>query len=450
MLDILKVIFWAALTIMIGWSILSIIFYRRDILPFKEKIALSYPLGIGLVTIEMAVLSFLGVEFSRTSILAWWSPLFIIALILHSIGKGKSQATARRENVRFSLLEKFFIFGISFETLYTFFRALIKPIESYDAVAIYAIKSKIFYLAKAIPKDFFRNLKDFVPHIEYPLLLPLSETYFYVFFGSLNDLLVKIIFPLYYLSILTVVYFVLRRLASRKTSLLATFLLATIPQLSAYGTNGYADIILTFYYSASFFYLSLWMKNKNGGFLALSFIFSILSIWTKTEALMLSAATLAVMAIYIITEGRSSIKIGISYILGLSMVVTLYLYMREQLGLKLHGDFAGAAQLDIKKIPSILYEYQRQFFGPKKWNIIWVVFLALFCINLKNAFSRNMRFVTFSILLAFSGYATVYMMLPQEGLAWHLSTTGSRFLIHFVPVVVLWVALSLKENDLDI
>jgi hypothetical protein len=87
---------------------------------------------------------------------------------------------------------------ISFEVLYVFFRTLIKPMESYDSIAIYALKSKIFYLEKIIPPDFFRNFASFVPHIEYPLLIPLAEAGLYTFLGSLNDLLVKMIFPLYY------------------------------------------------------------------------------------------------------------------------------------------------------------------------------------------------------------------------------------------------------------
>jgi len=134
------------------------------------------------------------------------------------------------------------IFVQSFEVLYVFFRALIRPMESYDSIAMYAFKSKIFYLAKMIPPDFFKSFSDFVPHIEYPLLIPLAETQFYAFLGYLNDLLVKIIFPLYYVALLAVSYSISKRFLNRRASLLFTFLLATIPQVTDFATNGYADI----------------------------------------------------------------------------------------------------------------------------------------------------------------------------------------------------------------
>ncbi|MDD5136000.1 MAG: hypothetical protein PHN63_01475, partial [Candidatus Omnitrophica bacterium] len=49
--------------------------------------------------------------------------------------------------------------GIILEVFYAFFRALIRPIESYDAVAIYAIKSKIFYLDR-YPQTISRRLRS--------------------------------------------------------------------------------------------------------------------------------------------------------------------------------------------------------------------------------------------------------------------------------------------------
>lgn len=457
-LDILKLIFWLGITLSIGWSILSIISYNRKHLFFIiEKIALSYAFGLAAVSIEMAILSSVGIKFSIFSILVWWLPVFLTAFILAvSIDRLSGAENTIRDKSNLSFLEKFCIFGISFEVFYAFFRALIKPLESYDSIAIYALKSKIFYLANIIPHNFFTDLKSFVPHIEYPLLIPLSETYFYTFLGSLNDQLVKVIFPLYYISILAVFYSILRRFLGRKYSLLFTFLLATVPQFKDYATIGYTDLPLAFYYSVSALYLFLWMKEKETLYLILSFLTSIFSVWTKTEGLMLTGINLMVVVIYILLEGRVQFRQAFYYLLFSLVSISAYIFIRKTLGLGLHGDVTQRGPsdlarilLNIKNVPSILYEYQIQFFGPKKWNIVWIIFLFTFVANFKNSFSRGIRFITVTLIFIFLGYTSIYIMLSKS-ITWYLSTTASRFFIHFLPLVLFWLVLIFKELKLEI
>jgi hypothetical protein len=133
-----------------------------------------------------------------------------------------------------------------------------------------------------------------------------------------------------------------------------------------------------------------------------------------------------------------------------------YIFLNRKLGLNIHGDLPdigisdlGKMVSNIKRIPLILYEYQRQFFGPKKWNIIWIIFLLSFIFNIKRLLAGDGRFLTLTILFIFCGYTAVYMLTPQN-ITWHLSTTASRFFIHFVPIVILWLSeISLiKEEDL--
>ncbi len=296
-----------------------------------------------------------------------------------------------------------------------------------------------------------------MPHREYPLLIPLAETYFYTFLGSLNDLLVKIIFPLYYIALLTTFYFVSRRFLNRRESLFFTFLLATIPQITDFATNGYADIPFAFYCSISFFYLYLWLRQNKNSILVLSFVFSVFAMWTKAEGLMFALINTAIIIICMVKEKRIR-AIGIAYAAMSLFVVITYVLAWRTIGLAVNADFTGTQApliskiiTGFKRIPAILYEYQIQFFGPKKWNIIWIVFITGFVLGFKKIFSKDILPVTLAILLVFSGYSIVYMLssVPQ-GFGWHLSTSGSRLFIHFLPITVLWLALLFKELKLEI
>ena len=461
------VIFWLICTLGIGYSILRFLFRRDWPFFFGEGLALSYGTGIAAVSIWMAVMSLFGIRFSVPFIILCFLPFILAAAFLHLNSSNKSRWGLNPTYFSFkkiaikigdlTLLEKFFILAITIEVIYAFFRTFIKPMESYDAIAIYALKSKIFYLDRMIPSGFFKDFTRIVPHLEYPLLVPLAETYFYTFLGSLNDLLVKIIFPLYYAALVAVFYSTVARFLNRKASLFFTFLIATIPQITDFATNGYADIPFSFYCSASFFYLYLWLKQKKASVLVLSFILSLFAMWTKAEGLMFALINAAVIIICMIKE-KEIRAIGVIYAAISLFAITAYILAWRSVGLAVNADFAGTQVpliskiiTGFKRIPAILYEYQIQFFGPKKWNLIWVFFIIGFIAVFKKVFSKTMMPVTTAIILVLLGYSAVYMLsAAPQGLSWHLSTSGSRLFIHFVPIVVLWLALFFKELGLEI
>jgi hypothetical protein len=451
-------VFWLLSTLAIGYSVLKLSFGGDWPFFFGEAVALSYGIGIAAVSLQMMFLSLSGIKFSVFSIMIWWVPFIALALYAHSRGRRSDFCRGKAIAVPFSFLEKFFAAAIAFEVLYAFFRALIRPMESYDSIAIYALKSKIFYLAGMIPPDFFRNFSYFVPHVEYPLLIPLAETQFYTFLGSFNDLPVKIIFPLYYLALLTIFYSVSRRILKRRASLFFAFLLATIPQVTDFATNGYADIPFAFYCCASFFYLYMWLKDKRGAVLALSFMLSMAAIWTKAEGLMFAAINSAIIIICMAGERKIRFS-GIAYAAASMIAIIVYVLGWRSIGLAVNSDFAAGGNISLcskimtgfERIPAILYEYQIQFFGPKKWNMVWVIFIASLIPGCKKIFSKEVFPATLAVFFALSGYSIVYMLSSApQGFGWHLSTSGSRLFIHFVPIVVLWLALMFKELNLDI
>lgn len=443
------ILFWLIATVGIGYSILNLIVCRSPLLFTGEKLVVSYGLGLGAVTLEMALISLAGAQFSVPGMLVWFIPLIASAFFIRSVNMPVKIN-------KLSLLEKFFIAAISFEVLYALFRAFIMPMESYDAIAIYGLKSKIFYIEKMIPHAFPVSFKDIVPHIEYPLLVPLAETQFYIFFGAFNDILVKMIFPLYYLALLGTFYYCAHRYLNRRAALLFTFFLATIPQVTVFAANGYADIPFAFYSSASFFYLYIWIKEKSNPLLILSLLFSIFAMWTKSEGLLFALINAIILAVNMAREKRAGVP-AILYVSISLFAIGSYILAQHLMGLSVNSDFSGNSPLLSKiitglgRIGAILYEYQRQFFGPKKWNMIWILFIAGLVFGFKKIFSKDCFPATLYIFLAFTGYSVIYMVSQApQGFNWHIGTSCSRLFLHFVPVVVLWLGLLFKEYELEI
>lgn len=447
-----------ALVVFAGWNILYFAFLRRNGFHLAESLALSYGLGVGFVTLEMLIFSFFGISFQPGTIIAPWVPLFFINALIHFREGMPEMAVGKKDQRQNSRLLAFLLAATSLQILYTFFRALIKPMESYDAIAIYAIKAKIIYVAKMIPPDFFGQLAKIFPHPDYPINIPLAEALTYISIGGMNDQLVKIIFPLFFLAVLCTLYYGIRRSSTRTYALLFTFILASIPQFSAYATNGYHDMVLSFYTFGSVLFLILWFEDRGSlGFLMLSAIMAGLAGWTKNEGLLYCITDLLVLLAFLAANRRTVTKkelgCALAY-LGIICAISAPWAIakarahvtNEEIDLARIAPAYVAGQL--YKIKVILYEFQKEFFGPKKWLIIWPVAALAIAFNIKKAFKGTGKYIALSLCLTIGGYILFYMISKVE-VAYFVSKTWSRFLLHFLPLVVYWVAVILKE-DIDL
>ncbi|MCK4463836.1 MAG: hypothetical protein KAU58_05955 [Candidatus Omnitrophica bacterium] len=446
---------WIFLTAFIGFNIVVFLDRKKLITPL-EAIGLSFPLGIGVISVEMFIIGLFRAQLRTGLILTPWLVLIVYNYIfLRPYSKNKLSFKINP----LSGPEKIIFSFLSFEVIYTFFRALIKPIESYDSVAIHALKSKMLYLAGTLPRDFFTQVANNFhgAHPDYPLLVPMSEAWFYVFVNGFNDFLVKSIFPLCFISFLIVFYSILKKvLNNRPNALLFTFGLASIAQFNAYATIGAADLLIGIMFCLSFLYLYLWMKNcQNRTYLYISLIFSILTLWAKNEGLLLIAITLTTLFLFLLRKGPGGNKEILIPASGYFLTI-----IAITLGWLGYGNFLGFVNENfnfsmislktfssgLNRIPLILYEYQKHVFGFKKWNIIWIVLLVLLAARFKKSVKDDAFYITAVIFMFFIGYSLVYIMSTMD-FNFLLTKTSSRFLLHILPVCIFWIACMTKENN---
>lgn len=450
-MDIIRLVISFLLSIAIGWHILFWLIKRDLSFALLEKLALSYIIGLGAITVQMLIYSLLNIKFSILAMLTPW--LCIICVNFFIIKKtaptGKPIARSRKTAFDIALLA-----GITFQVLYAFFKALVKPEDSFDSIGNFAFKAKMFFESGRIPFELFLNKSADIQHGDYPLFVPLSQAWTYMFIGGWNDLLVKALFPMFFIALLIIFYFTLRRLVGDRLALVSAFFLATIPHFLNYATIGYADFALAMFYSASFLYIFLWIAYKRENkYLFLAAALSILSIWAKNEGALLSLISIFILALFAILERRemaaNEIR-GIAYfaaaVLALGMLWFVFVH-----SIGLSNEFinkdtlkASLAIKNLDRIPLVLNDYQKHVFGPKKWNISLLVFFAGLILYFKKAFKGYAKYITLSILFAFLGYGLFYLITPLE-IRYHLQTAGSRVLLHFLPVVVFWIGYMAKE-----
>ena len=151
----------------IGFNILYALTSSRLSLFPTQVLAASYGIGIGFLSLEMLFFYIFDVEFSVGCIFMPWLIVIAYNLFIRSNAKGRIDAypiLPDKVGKRPDALVYFLVIALSFEIFYVFFRALISPMEAYDALSIYAIKAKIFYLARSVPSGYFSELGRLFPH----------------------------------------------------------------------------------------------------------------------------------------------------------------------------------------------------------------------------------------------------------------------------------------------
>ena len=428
---------------------------KKCVLGKLELAGLSYLFGIGAISIEIFLFYISGIKLTTFYIILPWLILSIVNIPRYKVMVNSLTGS----NIsRRTIFEKALIAMIALLIAYAFLMAMVRPIESYDSVAIWSMKAKILYLTRPVPSGFFTALKAKFAgaHPDYPLLVPLSEVWFYIFRNNFNDLLVKVIFPLNFTAFLALFYaFLKKALSNRTLALTFTFMLSSIRQFSNYATNGYADLQMAVYASLTFLALYLWIRDKGDAYLLVAFFSCVFAFWTKNEGAVVLLGFILVLALHIfgkIKNSKSAIggyrnAIVAAAILGILLMA--WSLFKVKMGLQ--NDIVNAQVFTrysisnaFGRLAAIFYEYQRQAFGIKYWNLAWVLFILASVFGSRKLFSEERRYVTIPIFFILLCYTVIYLITPQD-LVWHLRKSASRLLIHILPLALFYVALETRR-----
>jgi histidinol-phosphate phosphatase family protein len=102
---------------------------------------------------------------------------------------------------------------------------------------------------------------------------------------------------------------------------------------------------------------------------------------------------------------------------------------------------------NFRDLPILLDFLQRQIFGPKKWNLFWMIFWAVVILKRRDLLKKERFVQTVFIAVAALGYFAGYMAMTGANLYFYANTTISRFMLHFAGISMFYVAF-LAYGDL--
>ena len=283
------------LLVIIGYLLLDLL---TSNLASEEKMSLSYGMGIGFISLLMFLMLYFKLLPSKTQLIILMFLISIVLFAIRHIVKKLGTANLKCLKIR-TIFFKPWNYKLYLTSLPLFILSLIfsyyYPIMITDGIG-YEVTGKLMAVNSSIePESYF---------IPYPPLI--SSAYSFIcFFGGSH---LKIILPLFYLSLVLCFYFRLIALGvNKRSSLVFTLILATTPYIWWHSFLGILNLTAAYYFSIATLFWFSHLKNIsesgdesriNYTYPLLAGLFYSLSIFTRFEMLVYFLLPLIFTALY--------------------------------------------------------------------------------------------------------------------------------------------------------
>jgi hypothetical protein len=372
--------------ILLGWIVVQMISPRAGAF---EALAISYPLGSGLLTFSLFLTSWIGIPISTISLVSLYLALIIGAIVIGrrirredtdspwwypAFGSGAAR-------IKSWILPLGIISGLSILAGYL---SIFRSYSTWDAIGIWAVKG----VAIAREGTIFAAGEWGSHGLSYPLNIPLQVAS-YTIFGAdvLNGS--KLIFPIYYFSLLLGVFAILRKQHGDSYAGLSSLLIGSTPIIFEHATIGYANLPFTTYLVLGV--LVLFGSNEesftSGDVLAGLLIG--LSTWTRPEGIFLVLGGMLVAAIFERWSRSTMLLVLRTSVFILVVVVPWQVFSRIHAQPSLFADSFAAlmtnwssSSFHLDALYWIVRYAARNLLDPQSWGLLVPAGVLIFLVKL--------------------------------------------------------------------
>jgi hypothetical protein len=433
-------------TFFTGYCVLNLILIslkcKIDLFSF---IGLCGIIGFGISAIELFVYSLLHIHWHQTLLVIPWMAVFLYLLL-------KQKTMFQIQTVK--IKDIWVILFILLLALTLVGWAITNPVFEWDGWAIWNFKAQVFYARGFIPLDFVKNPEAVFSHLEYPLLLPLAQTWVYLFLAKVQTGFSQVIYVVYYFSMLLITFSFLKKVIKNyHFPLVFTFLLAMTPSLVIASQINYADILIGVFFLSGITYLIKWVRYHQKIDIWLMSILLGLGAFTKQEGSMIYGLVILFILIGVVLEEKRGCfrrlkSTAVPIVVGLMPWLVWEGYTKVnalQLAIptsNINLDFLLANTARFKVIFSAIYHL---IIGSPSLSSGYVWLLFVFVGILAFCFKSETRRYYILLLAILLSYAMIYYIVPSNTLEWYLETSLDRLMLQVIPAAILLSAYTLLE-----
>ncbi|NQU99446.1 MAG: glycosyltransferase family 39 protein [Parcubacteria group bacterium] len=460
-----------------------------------ERLVISCGLGFLVISVIQLYAISIKLPLNKINILLLVSPFIFVKLYYsfrsgiaksirtHNIFKIKDFFAERRRIFKeMRVVEKLLVVFMILLCLIMLLVCLLMPMYTYDSRATWGFKAKILFNEQTIFTDDFLDPYRFHPNISYPILIPLVENFFYNMLGRVDDYSVKVIFALFYISLLFFLYITQRKYfsTSRMHSLIFTSIFASLPFLfviyNGSVPSAYVDFPLACFFTLAMVYLFNYMKSRNMKHIIIASLFFCCCLFSKNEgiALFLISILVLIMDAFVgkYIRDKKSIRAFLIYLFLPLIILLPWFMIKSKLPTLDNNNPLSYFVLDNLSIGFsrlgliIKLTLGDMFLNFRSWGIIWIIVVIAMTLNYrqdKKIYSPRieMYLLIIPIIYYFLILTPIYMFYiaelypPLENAIGFDGANAERLRLHAFPLLLLFISLRVNrlfnqqiDNDL--
>jgi hypothetical protein len=413
-----------------------------------EAWALAWALGAGLLTVLMPLLLVAGAGWPGTvailGVLAIGVTVYLVVQRAQAIELDEYEV--QLPPARLNPLEVVLLVVIAAQTGYVALMSMGRPLIVWDSWVNWATKARAIFYDGAIGPAVYSDPSRAVTNLDYPLLMPLLESWLFRWAGAPDDRLVGVAQMLFFLSLVALTFAAARGAgAGRSLALLAAAVVATMLLMSALAADGFAEAALSVYALASAAYLLTWLRGGPPGALAIAAVSGGLMAWTKREGIVLLAVLC--LAVLIVGTARRRAWVGVGMLaLGGVVIAGPWYAVVALFGIP-NAAFAPVSMdafMPNAGRVRLIGKYVRDVLLHARLGWLWPLALGAGLAALAAGVGRRLdRWSVLVPLLAVAYGAAAslfYVFSAYEPLEMHLLTSVERLFAPHLPLLAVWIA----------
>ena len=336
------------------------------------------------------------------------------------------------------------------------FVVCLKHTLGWDGLINWELKARYAFLNSGIvPQAYYSSPGRAFSHPEYPLAIPFTELWLYLWMGAPHQFWIKTIFPFFYIAgVLLIALLVARLTAKRWVGLLVALLIPFVPFVTASPGGvivGYADIPIAICYAAALGYLLCSLEGDSRP--ALTAYAGLLTLipWIKSEGLVLWLF-LAVTGLVVALDRHQVRLFTIAVVPGLMVIAGWRIYLKAMQAVP-PPDFARPGfellKTNLNRLGAMSNIFWAEITDTSHWSIYWLlVLVAVIYLLLARRLSKLLLVI--GVLGPIILYWFTYVFSNWPSYTAHMTSSFPRLLLHVMPAGWLAIGLALAPSKSEI
>ena len=408
------------------------------------RLAASWLFGSGFVSFVTFLLLWMGGSLTP-SVLFLGTTGILLWLVLHRV-----PVRPRIAIPRLGGWELLFVLVIAVETGLVASAALVIPPKAWDSWVNFASKALVLFVDQGLSAAVHNDPSRLPTNPSYPLLLPLQESWIFVWAGGPNEWAAGLVSLLYFVTLVLLFGCAARRVLSPAGALATTAVLASVPRVTQGAPAGMADLPLAALVLVSFLLVSETLdRGESGDSIPLLAVSAGLLPWLKDEGwlwLGLLGLVLAGGLLVKLRRGEAdrprvvhALTLFVAISAPISSAWPLFLASRGTIRYVFLPLSLETLARNGGRLPEIARHLARVALNPA-WSFLWPLAGLALLVSARRALFRKDGWLILPVIAFLALGGAGYVFSRFEPYQSHLRNSADRLLLQALPLALWWLA----------